>query len=436
MSIDKCILYEILSKHITKKNFNKYKTIKSLLKIIIFNDPTKNVIKIWYDETFDKVPANRSLFKSWKNKWLPIWNFTSQFFANVYLNELDQYIKRELRQRNYFRYVDDFVLLWSKNDLEKYERYITKFLFDKLKLNISQKKIKFHPVYFDLDFIWYVIKKKKYIVPRYRNIKSFKNIIYKIDITDKNTATEYLSKINSYCWFFNHTKSFYTREKYLKLLDQLVFNPNKFYSYITKNFIVYDILFNSNLKTMKKYDELESKYKNYIIFMQVWCFYKCFWLSSIYIAKQLWLKTVLFNPRTKWERFMCWFHIDVYDKYLWKIKELKINSIFVMQKKDEKWVIERVIKEIITYDKDWKMPIIGTTEMQKIRTNYYEKTLGKWVSIKNNINEITNNPIQPLENEQLFISEFKKIDILSKNMYEVIEFIIKWKKILTNKTDW
>jgi hypothetical protein len=42
---------------------------------------------------------------------LPIGNLTSQFWANVYLNELDQFVKRTLKCRYYIRYVDDLVLL-------------------------------------------------------------------------------------------------------------------------------------------------------------------------------------------------------------------------------------------------------------------------------------------------------------------------------------
>ena len=41
---------------------------------------------------------------------LPIGNLTSQFWANIYLNELDQYVKRILRCRAYVRYVDDYLL--------------------------------------------------------------------------------------------------------------------------------------------------------------------------------------------------------------------------------------------------------------------------------------------------------------------------------------
>jgi hypothetical protein len=45
---------------------------------------------------------------------LPIGNLTSQFFANVYLNELDQFVKHTLKVQHYLRYVDDFVLLHAE----------------------------------------------------------------------------------------------------------------------------------------------------------------------------------------------------------------------------------------------------------------------------------------------------------------------------------
>ena len=42
---------------------------------------------------------------------IPIGNYTSQFFANIYLNELDQFVKRTLKVKYYVRYMDDFILL-------------------------------------------------------------------------------------------------------------------------------------------------------------------------------------------------------------------------------------------------------------------------------------------------------------------------------------
>jgi hypothetical protein len=57
------------------------------------------------------VPAGKSLFAGGNRRGLPIGNLTSQVWANVYLNELDQFAKRVLGCRRYLRYVDDVVLL-------------------------------------------------------------------------------------------------------------------------------------------------------------------------------------------------------------------------------------------------------------------------------------------------------------------------------------
>jgi len=63
------------------------------------------------------------LFAVCRPRGLPIGNLTSQFWANVYLNELDQFVKRQLRCPAYLRYVDDFLLfaddkrqLWAWKD--------------------------------------------------------------------------------------------------------------------------------------------------------------------------------------------------------------------------------------------------------------------------------------------------------------------------------
>lgn len=60
---------------------------------------------------------------------MPLGNLTSQFFANVFLNELDQYFKHKLKIRYYFRYVDDCIVFHrSKEVLEKYKAEIDRFL--------------------------------------------------------------------------------------------------------------------------------------------------------------------------------------------------------------------------------------------------------------------------------------------------------------------
>ncbi|MCK6556940.1 DUF4258 domain-containing protein [Candidatus Binatia bacterium] len=57
------------------------------------------------------IPRQKSLFDKNNECGLPIGNLTSQFWANVYLNELDQFVKRQVKCRLYVRYVDDLILL-------------------------------------------------------------------------------------------------------------------------------------------------------------------------------------------------------------------------------------------------------------------------------------------------------------------------------------
>ena len=86
-----------------------------------------------------KILANSSY--EIQDKGMPLGNLTSQFFANIYLNELDQFVKHCLRAKFYIRYVDDFVILDSnKNLLERYKKEISEFLTKTLLLNLHPDK--------------------------------------------------------------------------------------------------------------------------------------------------------------------------------------------------------------------------------------------------------------------------------------------------------
>ena len=89
---------------------------------------------------------------------IPIGNLTSQLFANVYLNELDHFVKRELRERYYLRYLDDFLILGTdKRHLLEIKEKIKVFLRDRLKLELHPKKAEIFPIDRGLDFLGYVI---------------------------------------------------------------------------------------------------------------------------------------------------------------------------------------------------------------------------------------------------------------------------------------
>lgn len=86
-------------------------------------------------------------------KGMPLGNLTSQFFANVYLNELDYFVKHILKCKFYIRYVDDFVLLdKSKEKLESMNGKINAFL-ETIKLQLHPEKSKIYPLNKGVKFL-------------------------------------------------------------------------------------------------------------------------------------------------------------------------------------------------------------------------------------------------------------------------------------------
>lgn len=91
-------------------------------------------------------------------KGLPLGNVTSQLFANVYLNELDQFVKHALKAKYYFRYCDDFVLVhFDKNFLENALEKIGVFLTERLLLELHPNKVEIRKIRQGVDFLGYVV---------------------------------------------------------------------------------------------------------------------------------------------------------------------------------------------------------------------------------------------------------------------------------------
>ena len=109
---------------------------------------------------------------------MPLGNLTSQFFANVYLNELDYFVKHELKAKYYIRYVDDFVILHqSKEQLEKWRKEIDYFLNEKLRIQLHPQKSRIILLYKGIDFVGFR-NYTNYRLLRKRNIKSMRRKIY------------------------------------------------------------------------------------------------------------------------------------------------------------------------------------------------------------------------------------------------------------------
>ena len=143
MSIDKEILYEKLSIFVEKKYFEDDKNIiLNLIQRVIYNNSVKNCIVKWNKKDWLGLPKSKSLFFAKENTWLPIWNLTSQVFANFYLDFLDKFVKQKLKVKYYGRYVDDFVLVYRDIEYLKYcKNQIDIYLREELNLTVHPNKI-------------------------------------------------------------------------------------------------------------------------------------------------------------------------------------------------------------------------------------------------------------------------------------------------------
>ncbi len=174
VSIDKNILFSLVKKHV------KNPEILWLTEKNIFHDPTKNYIARGDLKLLQSVPPHKSLFGK-KDKGLPIGNLTSQFFANLYLNELDQFIKHSLKCHYYFRYMDDLLLLHSsKEQLLHWQKEIEIFLKANLKLKLHPKKQILRPTMTGIDFCGYIIK-PEYTLIRRRTVKKLKTKLWRFN---------------------------------------------------------------------------------------------------------------------------------------------------------------------------------------------------------------------------------------------------------------
>ena len=214
MSIKKDILFKIIKKYI------KNPEILWLTEKIIFQDPTKNFYYKGDPTLFSLIPSHKSLFKTPEYQGLPIGNLTSQFFANVYLNELDQFAKHQLKIGYYLRYVDDIVILHQNpKQLKVWHKHLDIFLKKNLKLHFHPKKTILKSIYCGINFVGFIVK-TRYSLIRRKNVGNLKRKLWEFNhksIPENNEIfeeqlQEILSVINSYYGQFKHANTFNLRK--------------------------------------------------------------------------------------------------------------------------------------------------------------------------------------------------------------------------------
>lgn len=168
MTIDKRLLFNMLHKKVRDRR------LLSLAEKIIFHEPVKNCIIKGNPELVQYLPPHKSLFHAPEGKGLPVGNLTSQFFANVYLNELDQFVKHTLKHRFYVRYCDDFLLLDRDPEaLAQAREHIRVFLAGRLALSLNGKYEAVLPAAAGMDFLGYIIR-PHYTLARRRVVNTMK----------------------------------------------------------------------------------------------------------------------------------------------------------------------------------------------------------------------------------------------------------------------
>ena len=174
---------------------------------------------------------------------MPLGNLTSQFFANLYLNGLDQFVKHKLRAKYYIRYVDDFVILHeNKQQLESWKKEIDNFLKKKLKIELHPSKSHVLNLNSGINFLGF-------------------RIFYNFKLLRKSNMENFQKK-------FNHLKIIYNegiinRDKIIEKLEGwLEYASNgdtfKFRKYMLRNF-------NRDFPyQQRKTINNKSKYRNFI----------------------------------------------------------------------------------------------------------------------------------------------------------------------------
>lgn len=178
-SFDRAFIFDAYSSRKTKGVHRAIERLQSLAqKLSRNNTQTVWVLKCDVRKFFDSVGHNRLLelctrrvhddkvmallkdildsFETRPGRGIPLGNLTSQLFANIYLDRLDQYVKRELRVKNYIRYTDDFVLLSrDREELERVLPLIRDFLLRDLGLDLHPTKVFFRKWHQGVDFLGY-----------------------------------------------------------------------------------------------------------------------------------------------------------------------------------------------------------------------------------------------------------------------------------------
>src|SRR3989344_892295 len=152
---------------------------------------------------------------------LPIGNLSSQIFANIYLNELDQFIKHRLHARHYFRYADDFIILSSnKHELINQCATIQHLLQQELQLSLHPDKVSIRKFGQGIDSLGYIILPHHIVLRNKTKRRMFRKIALARNKFEAGQLSQgsFIQTIQSYLGMLTHCNGHGLEQDLLQLV--------------------------------------------------------------------------------------------------------------------------------------------------------------------------------------------------------------------------
>ena len=204
----KCEQFVVRNDYVLQCDISKfYPSINHNIMMKIIENKIKDKNVLWLAETIVRS------FQGGKN--VPIGNYTSQWFGNLYLHELDMKIKQEYKIKDYIRYCDDFLLFGNnKEELWEIGKKIKEFCKTQRKLRLS--KLRLYRADESVDFLGYRHMKNHYILLRKSAVKRFKQKVKTLrwNIEHKNVLLDRArSSVDSMSGWLKYANTYNLRQK-------------------------------------------------------------------------------------------------------------------------------------------------------------------------------------------------------------------------------
>lgn len=229
-SIDRRIVVDLVERRVHEEWLRK------LIRDVTLHDPRPGAMMRSPASLFTSVPRHKSLLHAPEHKGLPIGNLTSQFFANLYLNELDQFVKHRLKARYYGRYVDDLVLFHENPDtLNTWYTQMDDFLKAKLGLHLHPNKKHINRADAGIDFTGFIIKPGRTYL-RQTSVAKCKQKIRAWELhgspVDSPTLEKVSQSVNSYLGMLRQVNGYKARRYLCQRVGSLFLQADSAYTKI------------------------------------------------------------------------------------------------------------------------------------------------------------------------------------------------------------